>query len=363
MLRKLIVAYISYTEKSWFGTKQKLLFFREIAYLLGGWVGISDAVAIIARDGDTAAQRYIGGLVSTSINEGKTLTTSLMRTGNYFEPSDLAIIKAGESSGNLVSVLRNLAQEYAFLHTLSNKFIGAITYPAVLMIIAIVAVLFLFISILPGIFSIATQFNGIELPLVTRVMMRLSTAMRENVWTICIWFGLIVFFISIVMWSESGKARAFRMLLQIPGFGLLVRNYYLVKFMRYLKLLQQSGLNYVESLQLLKEIMTVGAYQEMIQTMIQYVSRGEQMYKGLVTYPYLVPANATVLLKVGEETAQLWETLQNVTDIYEEDLLSRIAWVSKIIEPILIVFLGGVVVLIALSVFGIITTILWGVQG
>lgn len=78
-----------------------------------------------------------------------------------------------------------------------------------------------------------------------------------------------------------------------------------MKFMRYLKLLQQSGLNYVESLQLLKEIMTVGAYQEMIQTMIQYVSRGEQMYKGLVTYPYLVPANATVLLKVGEETAQL----------------------------------------------------------
>lgn len=149
-------------------------------------MGISDAVAIIACDGDTAAQRYIGGLVSTSINEGKTLTTSLMRTGNYFEPSDLAIIKAGESSGNLVSVLRNLAQEYAFLHTLSNKFIGAITYPAVLMIIAIVAVLFLFISILPGIFSIATQFNGIELPLVTRVMMRLSTAMRENVWTICI---------------------------------------------------------------------------------------------------------------------------------------------------------------------------------
>lgn len=110
-------------------------------------------------------------------------------------------------------------------------------------------------------------------------------------------------------------------------------------------------MNYVEALSLLKEIMTIGSYQEMIQTMANHVSRGEQMYKGLIPYPYLVPANATVLLKVGEETAQLAETLQNVTDIYEEDLLARIAGVSKIIEPILIVFLGVVVVLIALSVF------------
>lgn len=128
--------------------------------------------------------------------------------------------------------------------------------------------------------------------------------------------------------------------------------------MRYLKLLHQSGLNYVEALLLLKEIMTVGAYQDMIQTMSNHVMRGEQMYKGIVPYPYLVPANATVLLKVGEETAQLGETLQNINDIYEEDLLTRIAGVSKIIEPILIVFLGIVIVMIALSVFGIITTIL-----
>lgn len=77
----------------------------------------------------------------------------------YFTPSDTAIIKAGETSGNIVVVLRNLAQEYAFIHTLQNKFIGAVTYPIVLLVIAIVAVFVLFIGILPGIFSIATQFH------------------------------------------------------------------------------------------------------------------------------------------------------------------------------------------------------------
>jgi type IV pilus assembly protein PilC len=361
MLEKFLNSYIDYQEKSWFGTKQKLLFFRELWYLLWGWVGINDAITIIAKNGDTGAQRYIGQMVLASINEGKTLTNSLARTGNYFPPSDIAIIKAGETSGNLVPVLRNLAKEYAFINTLTSKFIGAVTYPVVLLVIAIVAVFVLFIGILPGIFSIALQFKWVELPPVTRFMMRLSDAMRHNLWSIMIGFGLFFFFCSIIMSSESGKAKAFRLLLQVPGFGILVRNYYIVKFMRYLKLLQQSWLNYIESLQLLDSIMGVGVYKEMIQAMIAHVQRGEQMYIGIQAYPHLIPTNASMLMKVGEETAQLPETLQNITDGYEEDLMTRIGSISKIIEPILIVFLWVVIVLIALSVFGIITTVLWGV--
>jgi type II secretory pathway component PulF len=109
--------------------------------------------------------------------------------------------------------------------------------------------------------------------------------------------------------------------------------------MRYFKLLHQSGMNYVDILTLLRAIMGVGPYQDMLQHMLSHVQRGEQMHLGLIPYPYLVPANAAILLKVGEKTAQVPETLQNIIDIYEEDLLSRIAGVSKIIEPVLIVVL------------------------
>lgn len=363
MFRKLIEQYITYTEKTGFGMKQKLLFFRELAYLLGWWVGINEAIKIIAEDGDTAWQRYVWRMIAVAINEGKTLTNSLTRLWTYFTPSDISIIKAWESSGNLVMVLRNLAQEYAFLHSLWNKFISATTYPIVLLIIAILAVFVLFIGILPGIFSIATQFPWVEMPFVTRMMMWLSTALQQNTATIIIAIWLFFFFCSIVLSSESGKARIFRIVLDMPWFGTLVRNYYLVKMMRYLKLLHQSGMNYVDTLTLLKNIMEVGPYQDMIQGMLQHVQRGEQMYKGIIPYPYLIPSNATILLKVGEETAQVTETLQNIIDVYEEDLLARISGISKIIEPVLIVVLWVVIVLIALSVFGIITTILGGVQG
>ena len=363
MFDSLFERFIEAQEKSGFGMKQKLLFFRELGYLLWWWIWIQEAVRIIARDGDNAAQRFIGNQISISTNEGKTLTNSMVRLGEYFTASDIAIIKSWESSGNLVTVLRDLASEYTFLFTLRNKFISATTYPVVLMVIALVAIIILFVWILPGIFSIATEFPWVELPLVTRMMMWFSTFLTHNVWSILIWIWLALFLWSIIFSTDSGKSRWFRKLLALPGFGIMIRNYYIVKMMRYLRLLYQSGMNYVDSLTLLRDIMWAGPYTDMLQNTIQYVQRWEVMYKWFVEYPYLIPANATVLMKVGEETAQLPETLKNIVDTYEEDLVTRIASVSKIIEPILIVFLWIVITLIALSVFGIITTILWWVQG
>lgn len=362
MFASLFERYIEVTEKSWFGMKQKLQFFRELAYLLGGWIWVQESVGIIAREWDTATLRYIWAQIAASTNEGKTLTNAMTRLGNYFSSSDIAIIKSWESSGNLVTVLRSLAHEYTFLYSLRNKFISATTYPLVLLIIAIIAVVILFVWILPGIFSIADEFTGVELPLVTRMMMNFSNFLTHNTWSIFIGLGLFIFLMSIVFSTDAGKNWMFRKLLALPGFGLMIRNYFIVKMMRYLKLLYQSGMNYVDSLTLLRDIMGSGPYEEMLVNTSQFVQRGEPMYKWMEGYSYLIPVNATILMKVWEQTAQLPETVQNIVDTYEEDLLTRIASVSKIIEPILIVFLGIVITLIALSVFGIITTILWGVQ-
>ena len=161
MFDSIFERYIETKEKSWFGMKQKLLFFRELGYLLWGGIWIQEAVRIIGRDGDTAAQRFIWNQIAISTNEGKTLTNSMIRLGEYFGASDIAIIKSWESSGNLVTVLRSLAAEYAFLHSLRSKFIGAITYPVVLLIIALIAIVVLFVWILPWIFSIASEFPGV----------------------------------------------------------------------------------------------------------------------------------------------------------------------------------------------------------
>ena len=127
------------------------------------------------------------------LKEGRQLSYAFSRLPDYFDASDVNIIRSGEASGNLVKVLSSLAREYHFLRTLQGKYISAMTYPVLLLTISIIAVFVLFINILPGIFSIADQFPGMEMPAITRAMIVMSDFMKNNIAMILIAIGVIFF--------------------------------------------------------------------------------------------------------------------------------------------------------------------------
>lgn len=362
MLENYIRQYLAVREKAGFGMKDKIFLFRELAYLLQGGVSLLDAANMIAARGDSAPQRYIGRQIAQMLKEGRQLSYAFSRLPDYFNASDVYIVRSGEASGNLVKVLSSLSREYHFLRTLQSKYISALTYPVLLLIISLIAVFVLFIVILPGIFSIAEQFPGIEMPVVTRAMMFISDVMKNNIAAICVIIGVICFILSIIFSSERGQKRGFAQLLRLPMIGLMTKYYYLIKFFRYMRIMQYAGMPYLVTFQMLKDIMRIGAYQELLEEMISQVKRGETIHEVFLRYLDIIPANAAMLVKVGEETANLPEALGNIVEIYEEDLNNMLSNLSKVIEPVLIVFVGGVVVMIAFSVFGIITTILGGVQ-
>ncbi len=202
MFETSIRRYLAAREKAGFGTKDKIFLFRELAYLLEGGVALLDAATTIAERGESAPQRYIGKQIATMLKEGRQLSYAFSRLPDYFDASDVNIIKSGEQGGNLVKVLSSLSREYHFIRTLQAKYVSAMTYPVLLLVISLIAVLVLFINILPGIFSIAQQFPGIEMPLVTRAMIAISDFMKNNVAMLLIVIGLICFSLSIVFSSE-----------------------------------------------------------------------------------------------------------------------------------------------------------------
>ncbi|MBP6910467.1 type II secretion system F family protein [Patescibacteria group bacterium] len=160
------------------------------------------AANTIAERGENASQRYIGKQIATMLKEGRQLSYAFSRLPDYFDASDVNIVRSGEASGNLVKVLSSLSREYHFLRTLQGKYISAMTYPVLLLVISIAAIFVLFIGILPGIFSIASQFPGIEMPAVTRAMIAISDFMKNNVAMILIAIGVICFSLSIAFSSE-----------------------------------------------------------------------------------------------------------------------------------------------------------------
>lgn len=358
MMNQLIEAYLKNKDQWSFGTKDKIFFYREMSYLIEWWVSVLESVNTIASTTGNYAIKQICQVIAWELNTWQSFSKALGKLNKYFSDGDVNIIKSGESSGEMITILKSLAREYEFLSDMTGKFIGAMIYPGILFVMSLAGMFFLFIKILPGIFSIVKDFGGIEMPLQTRLMIQLTDFMVASWGSVLFVLFLIVAVIGIIWSSESGKKRIWEILLELPGFGNLLKYYNMVKFFRYFKLMQMSGMNYLEIFMYLREIMDMPMYKTMINTVIAWVKKGETIYSNIRYFTNIIPADVMVLLKVGEQTASLGSALDNVINIYQDELSKGISNISKFIEPVMIVFAGAIIMMIATSVFGVIGSIL-----
>jgi len=125
-----------------------------------------------------------------------------------------------------------------------------------------------------------------------------------------------------------------------------------------MKLMMSAGMNYIQTFQLLRDILGIAAYENMIERILVGLGKGETIYSTLQYETDLIPSDVSVMIKVGEETANLSNSLDNVLKMYEDDLNTIISQSSKIIEPVMLIFVGGIVVVIALGIFGLILQIM-----
>lgn len=119
-----------------------------------------------------------------------------------------------------------------------------------------------------------------------------------------------------------------------------------------------AGMSYIQTFQLLRDILNIPAYHDMIERILSWLNKWENIYNVLQYETELIPSDVSVMIKVGEESANLSNSLDNILDMYEEDLNILIMRSSKIIEPVMLIFVGWVVVVIALGIFGLILQIM-----
>lgn len=359
MLENLINRFLNYKEKSNFGIKDKIFLFRELSYLLEWWVNIVDAVKTIWDTSPNYAIKLICTKIYESLKAGDSFSRSLMRHSQYFDEWDVNIIRSGESGGELINVLRFLANEYEFLHIIKWKYTSAMIYPVILITLSIVAVLFLFIKVMPQIFDLVADFDA-QIPWSTQMMMNLTNFLSGNIQWIIIISILVLLAWVIFANTEYGKNALYQFLFDLPWFGKLIKEYHLIRFFRYMRLLIQSGMNYVDVLWFLKNIMNVPMYKNMINDLIVGIKKWESINQNMLFYTNILPHDAILLFKVWEETANIPSAVDNIINLYQQDLEKWLNDISKVIEPILIIFVGMIILLIAVSVFGVIGSIIDG---
>jgi type IV pilus assembly protein PilC len=164
----------------------------------------------------------------------------------------------------------------------------------------------------------------------------------------------VIFFSSVFFSTQTGSKVLFWFILQIPVLWKMVKYYYLTKMCRYMKVMLKAGMNFLDIFLLLRDILWVPAYQDMIEKVVSWLQRWDSIYDALKHETDLIPSNVAVLIKVWEETANLDTSIDNILNMYQEELNVLIDRLAKLIEPIMLVFIGWIVVFIAMAVFWII---------
>lgn len=355
---ELIKSLIKLTEDDTLSVKDKIFLFRQLGYLLNGGVSITDALTVIAKNSDKYSIAANCNTIYDYIKSGESFSKSLSRIPKYFDETDISIIRSGESSGNMVTVLHHLADEYEFLYDTRSKYISAMIYPSILLVLSIAAVFFLFLFVLPSIFDMVKWMEWAQIPWYTMAIMNITNfVVNYNIYILmAVVLFVLIFWLTIS--TESGYKKFFEWALWLPGIGKIIRNYHMIKFFRYMKLMYSSGIGYLDMFVYLKKIMNNPSYTVMIDQIIGWIRRGQTIYDNIKFFPSIIPGDAAALIQVGESTANIWGSIDNIINIYDKDLRSSLDNLGKIIEPVMVVLVGCVIGLIAGSVFGIMGAIM-----
>lgn len=319
------------------------LFLRMMAALIGSGITITESIAVLHEQATNRKLRYVLGELKMHIEGGVAFSDALAMFPKTFPDTTISMIRAGETGGILEDVLSNLVVYMEKREALKKMLIRSFIYPSIVLVVAIGVVTFLVVFVIPR-FSVLLE--GSKLPWNTQFLLDLADFLTTNAATIIIGIlGTIALFVILFVVKESRQVID-RYKVYLPVFGLIFRLGVIVQFARTLGSLLTSGITLVEALQITRDTLGNEAAKNAVEQTVNKVVAGEQFSKTLAESA-MFSGLMVSLVGIGEQSGNLDTQVLLVADIYERQLEDRIAWMSSMIEPILIVGLGGIVGFVA----------------
>lgn len=328
-----------------------VMFTRQLSAMVGAGVPLLRALNSLQEHTESEALKKVLAGITKDIQDGAPLADALGKYPNTFSDVYVNMVRAGEAAGILDEILKRLAMQQEKNATIRKKVKSAMTYPMVLISITIMAFFGLMLFVIPQIGKIVSDLGGpgAELPLLTRMMLGLSGFMTS------FWFILLPLLIGAVVLvlryikTPKGKLQFDTLVLKIPGVKSIAMKVAVARFTRTFSALMGAGVAVLEALDVTAHAVGNGVYEKALLAAADEVKNGDTLSSVIEKDP-LFPAIVAQMLAVGEETGQTEEVLVKVADFYEEEVDVAIDGISAIIEPVMIVVMGGMVGLIAASV-------------
>lgn len=325
------------------------VFTWQLYTMLNAGLTLSDSLGIIIKQIRNEDLKKIITSVRGEVQKGNSFSDALKLYPHVFTPLYIHLVGAGEVGGVLDTMLERLANYYEKQSDIESRIKGALSYPAFLIIAAVGVVLFLVSFILPKFISIFEGL-GVELPLATRLLLKIGLMMADYgmLWLLIL-VGLAALF-KIFIAHEKGRFMFDDFKLRVPIIGMVIKKMILARFSRTLSTLVSSGVPLLTCIDVVRNV--AGN-----QVVFQALSRARSEVKdGAALAPELrksklFPDMVTSMIAVGEETGSLDKMLEKISDFYDREVDQAVKTFTKMIEPVLLVFLTFIIGFIAVSIF------------
>lgn len=321
-------------------------FCRELASLISSGVSVVRSFTILSgRDIDPKLKKAYGN-ITTQIKRGVPLSDAMEMQGRMFPEMLINMIRAGEESGRIDQTFEKMSVHYEKEYRLTGSVKSALTYPVVLLVLIVVVMMALFTFVLPTFFEL---FENMEVPLITQIVMNLSTFIRENIIMVVLLSVITIMIIGFVAQLYPVKYQIDKLTLKVPKIGGLVQIVHTARFARTLASLYASGINIVNSLQMARNTISNLYIREQFDDAIRKLRAGNTLsetLKGIDGFD----KKLSQTVEVGEETGQLDRMLNSTADSYEYESQAAIDKMIAILQPVMIVILAGIVLVVIGSV-------------
>ncbi|GHV40212.1 secretion system protein [Synergistales bacterium] len=334
--------------------KAKMIFFRQMATMVQAGLSLTMALNIVVEQEKSLIFRDAIASVRGSIDQGITFSNAMKQHPGVFDILMLSLVQAGEEGGMLDSTLNRIANLLEKQQILKGKIKSAMFYPMFILCFAAGVVVVYIGFILPQ-FKQVFESMGINLPFLTQFMFDLGDYCQENSTMILITIGIIIAALVFLFTNRTVKPMMDKFKLKCPVFGPLVMKSALSRSTQTLASLVKAGVPILRGLEMSSDVadnvVISGGFANLIDATKRGASLGDSARQAGV-FPLLV----CQMLRIGEETGHLDDMLDKVASWYEQELDEQVKAMTAMLEPVMIVIIGGLVAIIAISIFGPITS-------
>ncbi len=331
-----------------FSNKIKEDFYIELSVLLKAGVSLKESLELIAKSQKKTQNKVIIDRISTEIISGQSLSEAL-KTHKQFTNYEFYSIQIGEETGTLSRVIEQLGSFFARKNEQRRNLISALTYPIIILGTAVLVVLFMLHYVVPMFQDIFEQ-QGVELPAITKFIIRASELLSSYGWVLLVVFILLLFIKPLLKRNKRGKEIVDKIILKLPFVGNFIKTVYLSQFTQAVALLTASKVPIVNSIQLVKQMIQFYPLQNALTIVEHHILKGESLSKSLGNHK-LFDDKMIALVKVAEETNQTEYIFDRLNAQYNTQVQQQSKMLSTLMEPFIILIVGVLVGVILIAMY------------